>query len=59
MENSYKVAILYNPKTAEKAVFKILPIYNKNFIKNYALAIRQIIYFTYITRINGCFATNL
>ena len=59
IKNSYKVAILYNPKTAEKAVSKILLIYDKDFVKNYALAIGQVIYPTYITRINGCFAANL
>ena len=59
IENSYKIAILYNPKTAKKTVSKILLIYNKNFIKNYTLAIRQVIYFTYIMRINSYFAANL
>jgi len=59
IKNSYKIAILYNSKTAKKAVFKTLLIYNKNFIKNYVLAIRQIIYFAYIIRIDGCFVANL
>ena len=40
IKNNYKIAILYNSKTAKKAVSKILLIYNKNFKKNYALAIK-------------------
>ena len=59
IENSYKIAILYNPKTAKKIVSKILLIYNKDFIKNYTLTIKQIIYPAYITRINSCFIINL
>jgi len=33
IENSYKIAILYNLKTVKKTVSKILLIYNKDFIK--------------------------
>jgi len=40
IKNSYKIAILYNLKTAKKAVSKTLLIYDKDFVKNYALAIK-------------------
>ena len=59
IENSYKVAILYNPRTAEKAVSRTSPAYDKNFVKNYASAIGQVIYPACITRVDGCFAANL
>ena len=59
IKNNYKIAILYNLKTAEKTVSKTLLTYNKNFVKNYISAIKQIIYFAYITRINSYFAANL